>query len=74
MNYSDPTRSIARPLIAHARKYLGVSYAWRGKTPEGFDCSGLVCWVLGELGISAPEGSQGQWESEVGRRVPPSQM
>ena len=74
MNYSDETRSIAKPLIAHARKYLGVPYVWGGKTPKGFDCSGLVCWVLGELGISAPEGSQGQWASQVGVRVDPSQM
>jgi peptidoglycan DL-endopeptidase CwlO len=74
VNYSDQKRSMARPLIAHARKYLGVPYVWGGKTPEGFDCSGLVCWVLGELGISLPEGSQGQWASEVGMRVDPSQM
>jgi cell wall-associated NlpC family hydrolase len=34
-------------VVEHARKYLGVPYVWGGKTPKGFDCSGLVCWVLG---------------------------
>jgi cell wall-associated NlpC family hydrolase len=65
---------MVRPVIAHARKYLGVPYVWGGKTPTGFDCSGLVCWVLGELGISVPEGSQRQWAADVGTRVDPTQM
>lgn len=61
-------------VVEHAHKYLGVPYVWGGKTPQGFDCSGLVCWVLGELGISVPEGSQGQWSSDVGTRVASGQM
>ena len=61
-------------VVEHAHKYLGVPYVWGGKTPQGFDCSGLVCWVLGELGISVPEGSQGQWSSDVGTRVASGHM
>lgn len=39
-----------------ARQYLGVKYAWAKANPgEGFDCSGLVNWVIGhDLGWPIP--------------------
>ncbi len=57
-------------VVSDARKYLGVPYRWGGKTPRGgFDCSGLVYWVFGELGVKLKEGSQGQWASDMGTRI-----
>lgn len=39
-----------------ARKYLGVRYVWGGADPNGFDCSGLVTWVLHhDLGYNLPD-------------------
>ena len=35
-----------------AKKYLGVRYVWGGASPSGFDCSGLVYYVLKTLGYS----------------------
>ena len=31
-----------------------MPYRWGGATPAGFDCSGLVVWVYGQLGIALP--------------------
>lgn len=40
-------------ILAEAQKYLGVRYAGGGTSPSGFDCSGLVYYVLNQLGYSA---------------------
>lgn len=33
-------------IIALAMKFLGTPYVWGGCTPDGFDCSGFVIWIL----------------------------
>jgi cell wall-associated NlpC family hydrolase len=48
-------------VVADAEQYLGVPYQWGGTSPTtGFDCSGLVQHVYGDLGISLPRTSQEQ--------------
>ena len=42
------------PAIDLAQKYLGVPYVWGGESPSGFDCSGLLQYVYGRLGVSLP--------------------
>jgi cell wall-associated NlpC family hydrolase len=46
--------SIAQRAVSLARTQLGVPYQWGGASPSGFDCSGLVMWVYGRLGLSLP--------------------
>ena len=39
-------------ILEEARKYLGIRYVNGGASPSGFDCSGLVYYVLKQLGYS----------------------
>ena len=41
-------------LVAEARKYTGVPYAWGGSSAQGLDCSGLVKLSLSALGVDMP--------------------
>ena len=54
-------------IVSEASKFLGVPYLWGGESPSGFDCSGLVQYVFGQLGVEVPRGSVDQ--SEVGTPV-----
>lgn len=48
-------------VVAEAEKFLGVPYQWGGTSPTtGFDCSGLVQYVYGKLGVSLPRTSEQQ--------------
>jgi cell wall-associated NlpC family hydrolase len=44
--------SIGQQAVALAEQFLGVPYVWGGADPlTGFDCSGLVMYVYGQLGV-----------------------
>lgn len=53
--------------VALAQKQMGKMYQWGGQGPDRFDCSGLVYFVYGNLGVSMPRVSSQQ--AKVGQEV-----
>jgi len=54
--WSDIDRSAppADRVAAMAETFVGTPYRWGGATPAGFDCSGLVYFVYGKVGVNLP--------------------
>jgi cell wall-associated NlpC family hydrolase len=44
----------AQAAVAEARRHLGTPYVYGGAAPGGFDCSGLVQYCYGRVGVSLP--------------------
>lgn len=51
----------AEPLwVATAERFLGAPYLWGGRSPAGFDCSGLIQIALQAAGVACPRDSDQQ--------------
>jgi cell wall-associated NlpC family hydrolase len=58
-----PAGTLGQQAAAIAQQYLGVPYVWGGASPSGFDCSGLVVYVYGRLGVPLPHYTVSLWNS-----------
>jgi len=56
---SSPSRS--QRVVAIAKKHLGARYRWGGASPAGFDCSGFVMYVYGNVGVGLPHNAAKQY-------------
>jgi cell wall-associated NlpC family hydrolase len=56
-----PPSQYGSSVVGVAMQYLGTPYAWGGSSPSGFDCSGFVAYVFGQVGISLPHYSGAQY-------------
>ena len=72
-NMTAATSPIGAQVVALARAQIGTPYVWGGSTPNpGFDCSGLVQWVYGQLGITLPRTAADQYAATT--RISPDQL
>ncbi len=55
-----PAGTEASGIVALAEQMLGVPYRWGGRTPAGFDCSGLVQYTFERAGYRVPRTSAQQ--------------
>jgi cell wall-associated NlpC family hydrolase len=53
--------SLGRRAVRLAASELGVPYRYGGESPAGFDCSGLVAYVYGKLGVDLPHNAAAQY-------------
>jgi cell wall-associated NlpC family hydrolase len=44
-----------------ATRYVGAPYVWAGADPSGFDCSGLVMYAFGKVGVAMPHNAAQQF-------------
>jgi cell wall-associated NlpC family hydrolase len=68
-----PRPTLGQRAARLALNAVGVPYAWGGSSPSGgFDCSGLVSWAYGRLGVRLPHSSYALYNR--GRRVARSRL
>lgn len=67
-----PPNTLGGQAVAIAYQFLGVPYVWGGASPTGFDCSGLMMYVYGQLGIKL--GHYTGFQYYAGLRVPRDQL
>jgi peptidoglycan DL-endopeptidase CwlO len=61
-------RTLGERAARIALRAEGVPYRWGGTSPSsGFDCSGLVYWAYGRLGVEVPHSSYAL--AAIGRRI-----
>ncbi|WP_418264060.1 C40 family peptidase [Flavobacterium faecale] len=57
--------SLADKIVTNAKQHLGAPYKMAGKTPSGYDCSGLVYSTFGAFDIPLPRTSYDQAKAGI---------
>ncbi|MEO5632533.1 C40 family peptidase [Gaiella sp.] len=53
--------SLGARAVRIAARELGTPYRYGGMSPSGFDCSGLIAYVYGKLGVVLPHNAAAQF-------------
>lgn len=61
-DYKEEENTLGDQMVAIAKSCLGIPYVWGGESPSGFDCSGLVYYVLKTLGHSPYRTASSQYK------------
>ena len=52
-----------------AKQFLGIQYLWGGKSPKGFDCSGLIQTIFNSMEVVLPRDSEDQSRYFINHKI-----
>ncbi len=69
---TNPADQLRAQVVSFAQKQVGAKYQYAGRSPRGFDCSGLTYYVMKNHDVQLPSNSGMQ--SKEGRPIDPRKV